>query len=115
MRGLIFLFFDSSSPQPTCRIGIMGLAMARNLIKAGYEVHVWNRDASKCKELVSEGAKVGWEHATFLLAILCQPKINLWSSHPRRCKAGATALSICVSNAVPPLQKQATHPLTVLV
>jgi hypothetical protein len=35
----------------------MGLAMARNLIKAGYEVHVWNRDASKCKELVSEGAK----------------------------------------------------------
>eukprot|EP00271_Cylindrocystis_brebissonii_P018806 TRINITY_DN546_c0_g2_i1.p1 TRINITY_DN546_c0_g2~~TRINITY_DN546_c0_g2_i1.p1 ORF type:complete len:300 (+),score=71.13 TRINITY_DN546_c0_g2_i1:255-1154(+) len=37
-------------------LGIMGLAMARNLIKAGFSVTVWNRTAAKCEELVAEGA-----------------------------------------------------------
>jgi glyoxylate/succinic semialdehyde reductase len=40
-------------------IGIMGFAMARNLIKAGYNVTVWNRNPSKCDALVKEGAKLG--------------------------------------------------------
>ncbi|KAG0599306.1 hypothetical protein M758_12G141700 [Ceratodon purpureus] len=40
-------------------LGIMGTAMARNLVKAGYEVTVWNRSISKCDALVSEGAKRG--------------------------------------------------------
>eukprot|EP00197_Chlamydomonas_leiostraca_P011313 CAMPEP_0202865804 /NCGR_PEP_ID=MMETSP1391-20130828/6361_1 /ASSEMBLY_ACC=CAM_ASM_000867 /TAXON_ID=1034604 /ORGANISM="Chlamydomonas leiostraca, Strain SAG 11-49" /LENGTH=322 /DNA_ID=CAMNT_0049545681 /DNA_START=91 /DNA_END=1059 /DNA_ORIENTATION=- len=39
-------------------IGIMGLAMTRNLIKAGYEVYVWNRNPAKCDPLKAEGAKV---------------------------------------------------------
>jgi len=38
-------------------LGIMGQGMARNLIKAGYTVHVWNRTASKMAALVAEGAK----------------------------------------------------------
>ncbi|HMN26986.1 MAG TPA: NAD(P)-dependent oxidoreductase [Caldilineaceae bacterium] len=38
-------------------LGIMGQGMARNLIKAGYTVHVWNRTASKMELLVAEGAK----------------------------------------------------------
>jgi 3-hydroxyisobutyrate dehydrogenase len=38
-------------------LGIMGQGMARNLIKAGYTVHVWNRTASKMATLVAEGAK----------------------------------------------------------
>jgi 3-hydroxyisobutyrate dehydrogenase len=29
------------------RTGIMGAAMARNLLRAGLEVRVWNRDLSK--------------------------------------------------------------------
>jgi 3-hydroxyisobutyrate dehydrogenase len=37
-------------------LGIMGQGMARNLIKAGYTVHVWNRTASKMEALVAEGA-----------------------------------------------------------
>lgn len=40
-------------------LGIMGTAMARNLIMAGYDVTVWNRSTSKCDPLISEGAKRG--------------------------------------------------------
>jgi len=29
-------------------LGIMGKAMALNLIKAGFDVTVWNRDLNKC-------------------------------------------------------------------
>lgn len=38
-------------------LGIMGTAMARNLIKAGYQVTAWNRNPDKCAPLVAEGAK----------------------------------------------------------
>ena len=38
-------------------LGIMGMPMARNLIKAGFEVIVYNRTASKADKMVSEGAK----------------------------------------------------------
>lgn len=37
-------------------LGIMGRGMARNLLKAGYTVHVWNRTASRIDELVADGA-----------------------------------------------------------
>ena len=37
--------------------GIMGAAMARNLLRAGHEVCVWNRDAAKTEPLVAEGAR----------------------------------------------------------
>ncbi|KAG2488739.1 hypothetical protein HYH03_012738 [Edaphochlamys debaryana] len=41
-------------------LGIMGEAMARNLLKSGLfaSVTVWNRTLSKCEPLKSEGAKV---------------------------------------------------------
>ena len=39
-------------------MGIMGRPMARNLLKAGYEVTVYNRTASRAKELEADGAKV---------------------------------------------------------
>lgn len=38
-------------------LGIMGHGMTRNLLKAGFEVTVWNRTTSRIDELVSEGAK----------------------------------------------------------
>ena len=38
-------------------LGIMGMPMARNLIKAGFEVVVYNRTTSKAEQMVSEGAK----------------------------------------------------------
>ncbi len=37
-------------------LGIMGMPMARNLIKAGFEVVVYNRTASKADQMASEGA-----------------------------------------------------------
>lgn len=39
-------------------MGIMGSAMARNLLKAGHAVTVWNRTAGKCEPLAAEGATV---------------------------------------------------------
>lgn len=37
-------------------IGIMGKSMVRNLMKAGYEVAVYNRTKSKAEDVVAEGA-----------------------------------------------------------
>lgn len=37
-------------------LGQMGAAMARNLLAAGHEVIVWNRDATKAAPLVAQGA-----------------------------------------------------------
>jgi 2-hydroxy-3-oxopropionate reductase len=39
-------------------LGIMGSAMAKNLLKAGFQVTVWNRSPEKCAELAALGAKV---------------------------------------------------------
>jgi 3-hydroxyisobutyrate dehydrogenase len=38
--------------------GIMGAAMARNLLKAGHDVRVWNRTTSRARPLASDGAHV---------------------------------------------------------
>jgi len=38
-------------------LGIMGMPMARNLMKAGFAVTVYNRTTSKADKLVAEGAK----------------------------------------------------------
>jgi 3-hydroxyisobutyrate dehydrogenase len=38
-------------------LGIMGMPMARNLLKAGFEVTVYNRTASKAEALAREGAR----------------------------------------------------------
>ena len=38
-------------------LGNMGIHMARHLVKAGHDVTVWNRTASKAKELEALGAK----------------------------------------------------------
>ncbi len=37
-------------------LGIMGRGMVRNLLKAGFEVHVWNRTVSRMDPLVEAGA-----------------------------------------------------------
>ncbi|RIJ78530.1 NAD(P)-dependent oxidoreductase [Nakamurella silvestris] len=38
-------------------LGIMGMPMARNLIKAGFDVLVWARSPQPARELVAEGAR----------------------------------------------------------
>lgn len=39
-------------------LGLMGKPMAKNLLKAGYTVYVWNRTAAKAQDLVSAGARL---------------------------------------------------------
>jgi len=39
-------------------LGAMGSGMASNLLKAGYELTVWNRTAEKCKPFARKGARV---------------------------------------------------------
>lgn len=56
--------------------GIMGAAMARNLISAGMEVRAWNRSREKAEPLAEDGAKVvnspaeAAEGAGFVLTML---------------------------------------------
>ena len=56
--------------------GIMGAAMARNLISAGMEVRAWNRTREKAEPLADDGAKVAdtpaeaAEGAGFVLTML---------------------------------------------
>ena len=40
-------------------LGIMGRGMAANLLKAGFEVRVWNRTASRMDALLANGAEAG--------------------------------------------------------
>lgn len=39
-------------------LGTMGSGMASNLLKAGYELTVWNRSVEKCKPFAKKGARV---------------------------------------------------------
>ncbi len=38
-------------------LGLMGRRMASNLVKAGFEVTVWNRTREKCRPLLEQGAR----------------------------------------------------------
>ena len=66
------------SKQPTIAffgIGLMGKPMALNLLKAGHQVTVWNRTASKAEALAADGAKVALSpadaaHADILITML---------------------------------------------
>ena len=40
-------------------LGMMGNPMSKNLLKAGFDLTVWNRTESKMKEIVEQGAKAG--------------------------------------------------------
>jgi 3-hydroxyisobutyrate dehydrogenase len=61
-------------------LGIMGRGMARNLLKAGFEVYIWNRTASKMDELAAEGAKATQSPAD--LAAQCEVMITCVSDTP---------------------------------
>lgn len=64
-------------------LGIMGKAMAVNLLRHGFGVTVWNRTLSKCQELVEQGASVGETPAAvinkckYTIAMLSDPSAAL--------------------------------------
>ena len=45
-------------------VGIMGKSMVRNLMKAGFELHIYARTKSKVEDVISEGAPVSYTHLT---------------------------------------------------
>src|SRR5258706_16104471 len=45
-------------------LGIMGRGMARNLLKAGFSVRVWNRTQARADELAAEGAMTAADPAS---------------------------------------------------
>lgn len=64
-------------------VGIMGVGMARNLLKNGFKVIVWNRTASKCNDLLKDGATLGKSPADVVkkckitIAMLADPDVAL--------------------------------------
>lgn len=64
-------------------LGIMGKAMAANLLQNGFKVTVWNRTLSKCEELVELGASIGSTPAEvvkkckYVIAMLSDPPAAL--------------------------------------
>jgi 3-hydroxyisobutyrate dehydrogenase-like beta-hydroxyacid dehydrogenase len=61
-------------------LGIMGLGMARNLLKAGFDLTVWNRTASKADGILEAGA--GWADRPADLAARCDVIILCVSDTP---------------------------------
>ena len=61
-------------------LGIMGRGMARNLLKAGFDLTVWNRTTSKAQEIVTEGAKLAQDPAD--LAARCDVIVICVSDTP---------------------------------
>ena len=61
-------------------LGIMGMPMARNLLKAGFEVVVYNRTKSKAEQLTKEGAKKA--DSPRQLAMECPVVITIVSDTP---------------------------------
>jgi len=71
-------------------LGLMGKPMARNLLKAGFPLVVWNRTAAKADDLVREGAKLAANpreaaaQVDVLLTIVSDPPALedvLWGAH----------------------------------
>ena len=60
-------------------LGIMGSAMAANLVKAGYDVTIWNRSKNACIPLADRGAAVAAsprevaERSDIVLAMMANP------------------------------------------
>ncbi len=61
-------------------LGIMGRGMARNLLKAGFNVRVWNRTPARMAELAAEGAASAKDPAD--LAAQCDILITCVSDTP---------------------------------
>ena len=67
---------DGTTTVAVLGTGIMGAAMARNLLEAGMDVRAWNRSRERAEPLAGEGAEVAdtptgaAENADFLLTML---------------------------------------------
>ncbi len=60
--------------------GIMGEPMARNLLRAGYDMHVHNRTPAKAQDLLEEGAR--WAESPAALAAQVNTLVTVVSDSP---------------------------------
>ena len=89
--------------------GLMGAPMARNLLKAGHDVAVWNRTASKAEALASYGARVALTlaeavcGAEFIIMIVADGKVGLeiMADSDLRKALSKDAIWIDMSSALP--------------
>lgn len=84
-------------------LGIMGTAMSRNVMKAGYELNVYNRTAERMKPLVDEGAKpcrtpaeVGKNSELVVVCVSDAPDVEAVVMGPDGVAQGMTAGGIIV-------------------
>jgi glutamyl-tRNA reductase len=74
-------------------IGIMGAPMARNLLKAGFQIRVWNRTPDKARVLAAEGADLAESpadavrEAAFVMGALGGSRPLTAGSHRKRSRA----------------------------
>lgn len=61
-------------------LGIMGTGMARNLLRAGFDLTIWNRTAARMEPLVQEGARAA--DSPTGLAALCSVVVVCVSDTP---------------------------------
>ena len=78
----------TSTPLGFIGLGIMGTAMAKNLLKAGFKVTVHNRSRGKVDELVKAGAADGGSPAgvaraadVILLCVPDTPDVEIGRAH----------------------------------
>ena len=56
-------------------LGLMGVPMAQNIMKAGFELMVWNRTKAKADPLLARGAR--WAETVGALAAQCDVVITM--------------------------------------
>jgi 3-hydroxyisobutyrate dehydrogenase-like beta-hydroxyacid dehydrogenase len=98
-------------PQPTVGLiglGLMGLPMGHNLLKAGFPLVVWNRTASRADSLVAGGAKLASsprevaDAADVLITIVSDPPALeeiLWNSAEKSAFAALKKGSIYIDSS----------------
>ena len=59
-------------------VGIMGKSMVRNLMKTGYELHIYARTKAKVDDVISEGAifREMWKRFTSMKAVFWKMQIR---------------------------------------
>lgn len=88
-------------------IGAMGSRIAHNILKAGYNLNVWNRTESKCRSLVNIGARVfstprdAVQGATIVISIVTDDEASkdVWCNNSTGAMLNIDADSIAIESS----------------
>src|SRR4051794_13419835 len=105
-------------------LGNMGSAMAANLLRAGHEVTIFNRTASKAKPLIDQGAKLATKvadacHGDAVITMLADDRAVeavvfdegglLESLGPRTIHISMSTISVALSQRLTEAHNRAEH------